>query len=883
MYGYRYHQHLLSLLFFVMCAATTTISTTSRRIGRFVAYVGVRGGSDRCPRKNVRPFFQNKSLLDLKLEILQQVTQLKEIVVSSDCEEMLAIARWHNNHSPSSSSPPIRAVARDPYFCSDDVHVSEYFEHIAVKLEDVADHILYAPVTAPLLQVNDFNMLLESFKNSDPTVHDAVSFFLKRQGHFWFENKPLNYDDSMLENTQLAEPIRQMPYSGMIVDTHMLKASKSFLGFNKRRPPVMVDLPFDRVMEIDSCTDFKIAQLLYQEQHDKSHQNNSKAAAVSANTHSTFEISVDVPGQGLRRFVVGNMHDETTSEKNAQHFCLVHGGSRGVCEKELLQSVAMKKNEDSVQVSVSTAIPSGDVWVKTMQLWSELWSGAFNTSTKGSMNLSVIGQGLSKAAQLAAVASIQHCKDYGLVLGGPFCQDMIRQLSKVWRKRGIQHLANMYEATEVGASMDDRQFGEQNKHSHMHNRALFLNAGWESFFEEHLQNNIDAEVAWPNDEIWKLCMEEQTSCHVCGRCFRLVNATHAAENNAWYKNVKQKQHEQLSSKVRHAKITLFAIPIHNRWWQFVDGKDHYRGEFAYEREAIESLPSWFSGQHSAFMEGDEELSPGHDLWQDNSLYISRWHLAYAKMAHTLGISLNAELICQFWIWLMNDEGLNRPFELSASDVHVNLHRNGSTSYRAMLRGVFLGGDDGFGFCHQHQKSNTPTYVQQICQDRVRFGLVDTHDAWNAPLKVWERLVEFTARYQKSIVGLEDGSEQLLESICLLSYSILMFHPFGGGNSRIATMVLHRELALHGFSPVIMYNTHANQFKWKTFSDFIDLVKEGIAVWKQATSPSQTSSNDSKGPWLNNDSLKVLHKKRFPNFLNKKGETCGYNDECFTSE
>ena len=671
----------------------------------------------------------------------------------------------------------------------------------------------------------------------------------------------------------------------MIVDTHILKASKSFLGFSKRKPPVMIDLPFDRVMEIDSCTDFKIAQLLYQEQHDKTHQKNSKeaATAVSANTHSTFEISVDVPGQGIRRFVAGNMHDEITTEKNALHFCLVHDGSRGVCEKELQQAVAMKRNKDSVEVSVSTAIPSDDVWINTIQLWSELWSGDFKTSTNGPMDLSVISQGLSKAAHIAAVASIQHCKDYGLVLGGPFCQETVQQLSKVWHKRGIQHLASLYEATEVGETMDNRQFGEQNKHSHMFHGALYLNAGWESFFEEHLQKNIDAEVVWPSDEIWKLCMEEQTSCHVCGRCFRLVNATHEAKNDHWYKNTRQKHREPLSSKVRQAKLTLFAIPIYNRWWQFIDGKDHYRGEFAYEREAIESLPSWFAGQHSAFMEGDGELSPGHDLWHDNSLYISRWHLAYARMAHTLGISLNAELICQFWIWLMNDQALNRPFELSASDVHVHLHRNGSTSYRSMLRGGHLD-DGGFRFCHEHQESlSLRRNRQQICQDRIKFGLVDKSDLWNAPLKVWKRLVEFTTHYQKTIVGLEHGSEHLLEAICLLSYKILIFHPFGGGNSRVATIVLHRELVLHGFSPVIMYNTNANQYKWKTFSDFIDLVKEGMNVWKQAMSQSQTSSSDSRGPWLNNDSLKVLHKKRFPNVLNSKGKKCGYSDGCFYNE
>ena len=66
-----------------------------------IAYVGVRGGSQRVPNKNARPFAYDRltnealSLLDVKLKTLLRVANVDRVVVSSESDEMLAAARRH--------------------------------------------------------------------------------------------------------------------------------------------------------------------------------------------------------------------------------------------------------------------------------------------------------------------------------------------------------------------------------------------------------------------------------------------------------------------------------------------------------------------------------------------------------------------------------------------------------------------------------------------------------------------------------------------------------------------------------------------------------------------------------------------------------------------
>jgi CMP-N,N'-diacetyllegionaminic acid synthase len=108
------------------------------------AFVGVRSGSQRVKNKNTKPF-GDTTLLDLKLETLKQVSNLKNIIVSSDCDNMLSIAKNHG----------VDTHKRSVYHASNECTNSEYFEMIADVVE--SENVMYAPVTSPFVSVETFN------------------------------------------------------------------------------------------------------------------------------------------------------------------------------------------------------------------------------------------------------------------------------------------------------------------------------------------------------------------------------------------------------------------------------------------------------------------------------------------------------------------------------------------------------------------------------------------------------------------------------------------------------------------------------------------------------------------------------------------------------
>ena len=51
---------------------------------KIVAVIPVRKGSQRVLNKNFKLFYDNKSLLERKIEVLQKVESLDEIIIHSD-------------------------------------------------------------------------------------------------------------------------------------------------------------------------------------------------------------------------------------------------------------------------------------------------------------------------------------------------------------------------------------------------------------------------------------------------------------------------------------------------------------------------------------------------------------------------------------------------------------------------------------------------------------------------------------------------------------------------------------------------------------------------------------------------------------------------------
>ena len=115
------------------------------------ALVAVRSGSVRVPNKNIRPF-AGSTLLDIKLEQLKRISLLDGIVVNSNDEEMLDIARSHGAET----------VKRDPYFASNEVSMSDVYKNMAENVD--AENIAYINVTNPLLTDVTIIAAIEEYK-----------------------------------------------------------------------------------------------------------------------------------------------------------------------------------------------------------------------------------------------------------------------------------------------------------------------------------------------------------------------------------------------------------------------------------------------------------------------------------------------------------------------------------------------------------------------------------------------------------------------------------------------------------------------------------------------------------------------------------------------
>jgi hypothetical protein len=63
---------------------------------------------------------------------------------------------------------------------------------IAKEVEAFGDLVLYAPVTAPMIEASDFEALIAAFRTSDSNLYDAAGFVIERAGTFYYGGTSIN-------------------------------------------------------------------------------------------------------------------------------------------------------------------------------------------------------------------------------------------------------------------------------------------------------------------------------------------------------------------------------------------------------------------------------------------------------------------------------------------------------------------------------------------------------------------------------------------------------------------------------------------------------------------------------------------------------------------
>tara|TARA_A100001011_G_C14311427_1_gene845797 strand:+ start:2767 stop:3438 length:672 start_codon:yes stop_codon:yes gene_type:complete len=209
------------------------------------ALIPVRKGSQRVIRKNIRDF-AGSSLLEIKIRQLQRVSEIDEIVVNSDCDEMLNLA----------ANCGVTAVRRDPFFASNSVPMNDVWGHLAEVTD--CDDIIYTNCTNPLVEDLSYSEAIKAYNNL-PQKYDSLTTVNIVQEYLWQEDKAVNYDPSSHPRSQDLPKYHALNFAISILPRNLMVTRKSILGSQF--------YPFEisniEAIDVDTMEDFIIAESAY--------------------------------------------------------------------------------------------------------------------------------------------------------------------------------------------------------------------------------------------------------------------------------------------------------------------------------------------------------------------------------------------------------------------------------------------------------------------------------------------------------------------------------------------------------------------------------------------------------------------------------------------
>ena len=210
------------------------------------ALIAVRSGSVRVKNKNIRTF-NDSTLLELKIKQLQSVKEINDVVVNSNSDEMLSIAK----------NLGAKTVKRDDYYASNTISMSSVFEDMAKNMD--CENILYANCTNPLVSTNSYSDAIRIFLNNTSAYDSLVSCHDIKE-FLYLDGKALNYDPMNQPRSQDLPDVVALNFAISIISKSDMIKNKNIIGMN----PYFYKLNEVESLDIDTPLDFFIAEKLYQ-------------------------------------------------------------------------------------------------------------------------------------------------------------------------------------------------------------------------------------------------------------------------------------------------------------------------------------------------------------------------------------------------------------------------------------------------------------------------------------------------------------------------------------------------------------------------------------------------------------------------------------------
>ena len=223
---------------------------------KYLAIIPARGGSKRLPNKNILDL-NGKPLIAWSIEAAKKLKKIDDIVVTSDSEKILNIAKEYN----------VKAIKRPDFLASDTATTFDAIKHAIVTLDDKYEYIVLLQPTSPLRNEKHIDGAIELLekKNADA----VISVCEMEHSPLWSNTLPENLDMSNFlrdevknKRSQDLDKYYRLNGAIYICKTDRLLKEKTFFIKDKIYAYIM-----DRKssVDIDDKIDFKLAKVLMEE------------------------------------------------------------------------------------------------------------------------------------------------------------------------------------------------------------------------------------------------------------------------------------------------------------------------------------------------------------------------------------------------------------------------------------------------------------------------------------------------------------------------------------------------------------------------------------------------------------------------------------------
>lgn len=213
------------------------------------AVIPVKKNSSRLENKNILPI-GNTNLLKNKIIQLKSLDKLKEIIVTSDSDEMLDMA----------TELDVTAIKRPTNLADESRPLSDFFDYVCEIIN--GKHLLWACCTSPLVGTTLFKKAIELYFLKLNEGFDSLITVTEFKHYLLDSNGPLNYGYGLQhKNSQELPNLHLFTNGALLAPIDKVKE----WHYNYGKNPYRMIISQKESIDIDTYYDYLAAKAWYEE------------------------------------------------------------------------------------------------------------------------------------------------------------------------------------------------------------------------------------------------------------------------------------------------------------------------------------------------------------------------------------------------------------------------------------------------------------------------------------------------------------------------------------------------------------------------------------------------------------------------------------------